>query len=314
MAEQELRAVLDQLHSQMRRSNLGTAASLLSRAKLALLKLDALLPTENTPGVHLALARETLELGALISIRLQDPEQFTRYFQQLQPFYALPPERLPAQSGNASKLTGLYLLLLLSQGDYLSFHMLLESLELAAAQNQMRQGGAGNTLVDDEYIQYPVRLEQALMEGSYDRVWGETKRERVPGEEFAVFSEVGDCSALVRAYGFRFSSGLYGLRLLPARRKRTGPSPSAMPKTCSSSIPRVPSFSFLNRGGGRSRTAGYGSPGRSKISMLRRRTYSARAGRSSRIPWVTPESWKPLFDDRLLIRQIRRAVSRPTRH
>ncbi|KAK1072734.1 regulatory particle non-ATPase [Friedmanniomyces endolithicus] len=42
----------------------------------------------------------------------------------------------------------------------------------------------------DELIQYPVRLEQALMEGSYDKVWGETKGERVPSEEFAVFSEV----------------------------------------------------------------------------------------------------------------------------
>jgi 26S proteasome regulatory subunit N12 len=209
MAEQELRTVLDQLHAQMRRNNLGSAASLLSRAKLALLKLEALLPTANTPGVHLALARETLELGALISIRLQDPEQFTRYFQQLQPFYALPSERLPAQSGNASKLTGLYLLLLLSQGDYLSFHMMLESLELAAAQNQARQDG-GNTLVDDEYIQYPVRLEQALMEGSYDRVWGETKRERVPGEEFAVFSEVSrplQRSVLIRAGSHWYDSG-----------------------------------------------------------------------------------------------------------
>lgn len=45
----------------------------------------------------------------------------------------------------------------------------------------------------DEFIQYPVRLEQALMEGSYDRVWGETKGERVPSEEFGVFSEV--CSS-----------------------------------------------------------------------------------------------------------------------
>lgn len=88
---------------------------------------------------------------------------------------------LPKEGGNASKITGLYLLLLLSQGDYLSFHMLLESLELAGGQAKAS---------DDEYIQYPVRLEQALMEGSYDRVWGETKGNRVPGEEFAVFSEV----------------------------------------------------------------------------------------------------------------------------
>jgi 26S proteasome regulatory subunit N12 len=41
-------------------------------------------------------------------------------------------------------------------------------------------------------VQYPIRLERALMEGSYDRVWGETNSERVPSEEFGLFSEVGD--------------------------------------------------------------------------------------------------------------------------
>ncbi|KAL8870016.1 MAG: hypothetical protein Q9174_003842, partial [Haloplaca sp. 1 TL-2023] len=42
----------------------------------------------------------------------------------------------------------------------------------------------------DEYLSYPVKLERWLMEGSYDRVWGATKREGVPSEEFGVFSEV----------------------------------------------------------------------------------------------------------------------------
>ena len=42
----------------------------------------------------------------------------------------------------------------------------------------------------DRYIGYPVKLERWLMEGSYDRVWGATKKDGVPSEEFAVFSEV----------------------------------------------------------------------------------------------------------------------------
>jgi len=133
--------------------------------------------------MHLLLARETLEVGALISIRLRDPASFTRYFQQLQPFYSLPESVLPAEGGNASKITGLYLLLLLSDGDYAGFHTLLETLEVAAAQ-------AGGKLEEDVFIQYPIRLEQALMEGAYDKVWGETKSERVPTEEYGMFSEV----------------------------------------------------------------------------------------------------------------------------
>lgn len=104
---------------------------------------------------------------------------------------------------------GLYLLLLLSQGDYAGFHTLLEGLEVAArglavegedgsGSGDAKMKGVGdeegaakaNPLEDDEFIQYPIRLEQALMEGSYDRVWGETKDERVPSEEYKVFSKV----------------------------------------------------------------------------------------------------------------------------
>lgn len=185
MAENELRDLLKQLHHTLQSHNYQQATSLLSRAKVALLKLNALIPTENTPRHYLQAARETLELGAIISIRLKDPVSFTRYFQQLQPFYALPREVLPKDGSQMSKITGLYLLLLLSDGDYAGFHTLLETLEM-----QARQAGSGKELEDDVFIQYPIRLEQALMEGSYDRVWGETKSERVPSEEFGMFSEV----------------------------------------------------------------------------------------------------------------------------
>ncbi|KAF2203054.1 hypothetical protein GQ43DRAFT_390847 [Delitschia confertaspora ATCC 74209] len=184
MAENELRDLLKQLHQTLQSHQYQQSASLLSRAKVALLNLNALIPSEESPRLHVQLARETLELGALISIRLRDPTAFTRYFQQLQPFYSLPEEVLPKEGSNASKITGLYLLLLLSDGDYAGFHTSLETLEVAAAQ----AGGKG--LEEDVFIQYPIRLERALMEGSYDRVWGETKSERVPSEEFGMFSEV----------------------------------------------------------------------------------------------------------------------------
>ena len=81
-------------------------------------------------------------------------------------------------------MTGLYLLLLLTKGDYAGFHTELEGLEV-------EMGGArGAGLEQDKYIGYPVKLERWLMEGSYDRVWGATKKEGVPSEEFAVFCEV----------------------------------------------------------------------------------------------------------------------------
>lgn len=180
MADKDLRTTIQQLQS-LKPATLQTAPQLLSRAKLSLLRLNALIPSEDSSPEHLELAREVLELGAFSSIRLRDTDAFTRYFQQLQPFYALPSKSRRGGS-NESKVTGLYLLLLLSVGDYAGFHTVLEGLEASEE---------GKRVVDkDEFVQYPVRLEQALMEGSYDKVWGETKGERVPSEEFGIFSEV----------------------------------------------------------------------------------------------------------------------------
>lgn len=106
-----------------------------------------------------------------------------RYYSQLQPFYDFPGLQ-SHPSKERSKITGLYLLLLLSQGDYAGFHTLLESLIVA-------EGGNGSAVVEeDPYITYPVDLERSLMEGSYDQVWRKTNGRDVPGEEFGLFSDV----------------------------------------------------------------------------------------------------------------------------
>jgi 26S proteasome regulatory subunit N12 len=187
MAEAEVHQIGKQLHQALHSHTYGQCLQLLARAKVALLHLNALIPASQTPKNHLLAAREILELGAIVSIRMnneQSPDSFTRYFQQLQPFYALPASLLPADNSQQSRITGLYLLLLLSTGDYGGFHIMLETLEMA------RRSKGRDRLEDDDFIQYPVRLEQALMEGSYDRVWQETKGSNVPGEEYAIFSGV----------------------------------------------------------------------------------------------------------------------------
>ncbi len=97
MAENELEQTISHLDS-LKANNLQQAPQLLSRAKLTLLKLNALVPTEKSQPQHLALASAVLELGALISIKLKDTDAFTRYFQQLQPFYALPAETMGQQT------------------------------------------------------------------------------------------------------------------------------------------------------------------------------------------------------------------------
>ncbi|MCJ1310055.1 regulatory particle non-ATPase [Agyrium rufum] len=162
---------------------------LLSRAKIALLHANALLPTSSTPPSLLPLARSILEKGALTSIAHSNPDAFTRYYQQLQPFYELPASAYPMGQGEGerSKITGLFLLMLLTKGDYAGFHTLLEGLE--GEDDGGKSGGGKGKIEDDRYLAYPVMLERWLMEGAYDRVWKALDR-GVPGEEFGVFTEV----------------------------------------------------------------------------------------------------------------------------
>ena len=190
----DLSTLVVQLQNNLSHNNHQSSPSLLTKSKLALLHQNALVPTPQVSPQLLAMAQQILELGALISIRMQDPASFTRYFQQLQPFYDIPPhaqaEVAKTYQGQRSKITGLYLLLLLSQGDYAGFHTVLEALETSHTERTKKGGGKSQSIEEDKFIQYPVRLESWLMEGSYDRVSEETKSDRVPCEEFAIFSDV----------------------------------------------------------------------------------------------------------------------------
>ncbi|KAI9740810.1 MAG: regulatory particle non-ATPase [Claussenomyces sp. TS43310] len=175
MADRELQDVLRKLKSTR---DYATASSLLSKAKILLLKLNALTPTPQISEPILLAARDVFETGALVSIRNKNPESFTRYVNQLQPFYELPGNVLSPGS-ERNKITGLYLLLLLVKGDYAGFHTELEGLETK-----------GSDVEGDRYLRYPVKLERWLMEGSYDRVWKAMASREVPSEEYGVFSEI----------------------------------------------------------------------------------------------------------------------------
>ncbi|KAL4926914.1 proteasome regulatory particle lid subunit rpnL [Aspergillus undulatus] len=197
----ELKSLVSDLTNAVNRKQFDNANNLLSRAKRTLLLQNALIPTPSTSPELVVLSREILELGALSAIRQTDAHTFTRYYQQLQPFYdlerdAISAEKVDSKSSQRSKITGLYLLLLLSSGDGTSFHTVLEGLVEEASLKE-------KSVEDDPFIKYPVDLERNLMEGSYDKVWRETNSERVPSEDFALFSnvlvgtirsEIADCS------------------------------------------------------------------------------------------------------------------------
>lgn len=207
----DIRTLVSELQNALNRHQFEAISDLLSRAKRALLLQNALIPTPSTSPELVSAAREILEVGALASIRQTDAPTFTRYYQQLQPFYDLERDSTGAgkvdfKTSQRSKVTGLYLLLLLSMGDSTSFHTVLEGLVEEASLK-------GKSVEDDPFIKYPVELERNLMEGSYDKVWRETNSERVPSEEFALFSSV---SALFLSFFlFMFFSFNFSLFYFP---------------------------------------------------------------------------------------------------
>jgi len=163
----------------------------LTALKLSLAQAGCLTPADGHASVDFHLARETLELGALYSIRCRDAESFERYFAQLKTFYhdlraVLPP------SSRELMLVGLNLLRLLAQNRIAEFHTELELIPSEALH--------GNV-----YIKHPVEIEQWLMEGSYNKVI--QRRQEAPAEEYLFFldtlvvtirNEIAECSQ--RAY------------------------------------------------------------------------------------------------------------------
>ncbi|KAK2865288.1 hypothetical protein FQN49_003732, partial [Arthroderma sp. PD_2] len=62
MAYEELQALIRDLHQTLDQKHVDKTAALLSRAKRALLQLNALIPSNSTPHQLISLAREVLEL------------------------------------------------------------------------------------------------------------------------------------------------------------------------------------------------------------------------------------------------------------
>ena len=116
--------------------------------------------------------RETLEIGALHSIRTENIPAFEAYYAQLKSFYyssAFP------ESPRMYMILGLHLIHLLSANRIADFHVELEAISV-------------EQLTTSIYIKHPVQAEQSLMEGSYNKVWN--TRLNVPAMEYKFFMDI----------------------------------------------------------------------------------------------------------------------------
>lgn len=148
---------------------------LLSQLKIMFIKFQLVPPfsgPESEVKKQLLLARETLELATLISIADKDERSFERHVTQVKTYYTDYGHLLP-ESERKWPILGLNLLFLLSENRMGEFHTQLELIPLSAQSNM--------------YISFPVRLEQRLMEGTYNKVL--SARADVPVPTYSFFMD-----------------------------------------------------------------------------------------------------------------------------
>lgn len=118
----------------------------------------------------IALARDVYELAALHSVHQKDETAFERHVAQAKTLY-VDYANVIAPSSRQTLILGLNLLRLMAQNRIAEFHT---ELELIPSSNR-----------SDKYIDYALRLEHYLMEGSYSKIRDEKKAS--PHPVFAYF-------------------------------------------------------------------------------------------------------------------------------
>lgn len=148
---------------------------LLSQLKIQLIKFQLIPPfTGSTAKVkkQLLLARETLELATFLSIADKDVKSFERHASQVKTYYNDYGHLLPS-SERKWTILGLNLLFLLAEDRMGEFHTQLELIPLKEHSNM--------------YVAFPVRLEQHLMEGTYNKVL--SARSAAPAPSYTFFMD-----------------------------------------------------------------------------------------------------------------------------
>lgn len=157
----------DELYALFNAENYEKCQKLLPPIKIELIKHNLLVPVGTNTGTaeqlnDLKIAERILEIGALLLLLAAEYSGFENYVSSLKPFYGL--AKLHAQreaNTDATKITSLFLIYLLSQGQISKYHVELELIY-------------SSPLIDvekDLFLRYPIDLERNLMEGNYIKIW-----------------------------------------------------------------------------------------------------------------------------------------------
>jgi 26S proteasome regulatory subunit N12 len=161
---------LAKLKSEVDGNNATAATITLNGLKVQIATTPAAL--RMTPPV-LMQEREIYEYAVLLSVQTKDTAEFERHMALLTPYYTDFGSML-GESANVFNILGLNLLRLLAQNRIADFHTQLETIAPAALQSPA--------------VQFPVLLEQNMMEGTYSKVLEMQKKLPLPA--FGVFMDM----------------------------------------------------------------------------------------------------------------------------
>ncbi|EEQ88464.1 hypothetical protein RJZ56_004790 [Blastomyces dermatitidis] len=211
MPDKDLGELLDLIaafKSNLQRKQFNQAEKLVQKTAPILHKLGAFSLTTSIDDKLFCLAREALELSAITSLHLRedDPRNqalFTTSYKLLKPFYdreqalqmAKDPalERLNPSASQRNKITALYLVYLLSEGNITEFDTVLAGLRDVDE----------DSVKNDPMLKYPIDLAASMTDGRYNVAWEQLKQQarkkgnsealsgqaKLP-EEFEIFSPV----------------------------------------------------------------------------------------------------------------------------
>lgn len=141
--------------------NLTEIGKLLENLKLKLVECQVdFLPSKDDflNETHINVARTTLEIGALWAIEMKNKDLFERYMAQLKSYYLDYSIADASEPPYKAQLLGLNLMRLLSENKLADFHTELELLK-------------GTVLYSNIYISNPIKIEQYMMEGRYNKIF-----------------------------------------------------------------------------------------------------------------------------------------------
>ncbi|KAM9925636.1 hypothetical protein OXX59_003744 [Metschnikowia pulcherrima] len=176
----------EELYASFDAANYDKCQKLLPPIKIELIRHNLLVPTlANTVTAEqandLKIAERILEIGALSSLLAAEYASFENYVASLRPFYGSAKLHAQRESNtDATKITSLFLIYLLSQGQISKYHVELESI-------------FSSPLIDvenDTFLRYPIDLERNLMEGNYIKIWKSLQDDAaLPCKEYRHFTD-----------------------------------------------------------------------------------------------------------------------------